>query len=315
MEKNIEQLIAAIENHDAESLPTASVYVATENGVPGALRHMQTFNCFDKVECIGTKVMDRTENRFFLAMNVLQGKYPTLLTVRVQLKDDLMSEIELDIIRSRKDTGFWYAPQDMDGLLETFDEVVPEEKRLSREELEYIGHAVLDNAYDGSKYGREDSCLLMEAGGIVYENTGYAKLINPHAKDFFPDEDTRVPIPIGIAPNRPTGENIRILAIDEERGLVAAYFDVDGIVSPYIVSDETSTCFVPLSMIEGHYQSLKPEFFEGKSVCKEMRATGATINIVKMVGNNVALLMQDTSMRPYGARTAWRKDTFEGLKY
>nr|MCR5082570.1 hypothetical protein [Parasporobacterium sp.] len=106
-----------------------------------------------------------------------------------------------------------------------------------------------------------------------------------------------------------------ILAIDEERGLVAAYFDVDGVVSPYIVSDETSTCFVPTSMLDGHHQSLKPEFFEGKSVSHEMRATGATINIVKMLGNNVALLMQDTSMRPFGARTPWRKEARDGLKY
>jgi len=315
MENMIQKFVAAIEAHDAESLPTAPFYIATENGVPSALRHMQTFNCFDKVACIGTKVIDKKENRFFLALNVMQGNYPTLLTARIQMKDELMAEIELDIIRSRKDTGFWFAPQDMDGLTGKFDEIVPEDKRLTREELDYVGHAVLDNKYDGTKYGREDSCILMEAGGVVYENTGYAKLINPHVAEFFPEEDTRVPIPIGIAPNRPDGENIRILAIDEERGIVVSYFDVDGIVSPYIVSDETSTCFVPISMIDGHYLSLKPEFFENKSVSKEMRATGATINIVKMIGNNVAFLMQDTSMRPFGARTPWRNETTEGLKY
>nr|MCR5082844.1 hypothetical protein [Parasporobacterium sp.] len=256
MEKYINKLIEAIEKHDAEILPTAPLYMATENGVPAALRHMQTFSCFDKVVCVGTRIFDKKDNRFFAALSLKQGDYLALLTVRVQLENDLMTEIELDVIRSRKDTGFWFAPQDMDGLLEKFDEILPEDKRLSREELDYVGHAVLDNKYDGSKFGREDSCLLMEAGGTVYENTGYAALINPHFAEAFAGKEGRVPIPIGIAPNRPDGENIRILAIDEERGLVAAYFDVDGVVSPYIVSDETSTCFVPTSMLDGHHQSL-----------------------------------------------------------
>ena len=157
--------------------------------------------------------------------------------------------------------------------------------------------------------------MLMETGGMVYENSGYAKLINPHVADFFPKEDIRVPIPIGIAPNRPHGENIRIMAIDEERGLVASCFDVDGVVSPYLVSDETSTCFVPYSMMDGHEKALLPEFFEGKSASYEMRATGATVNIVKMSGLNVAALMQYTHMRPYGARTPWRDETTEGLKF
>ena len=158
--------------------------------------------------------------------------------------------------------------------------------------------------------------MLMEAGGTVYESSGYAKLINPTIpKEAFPEKDIRVPIPLGIAPNRPDGENIRILAIDEERGLVASIFDTDGVVSPYLVFDETSTCFVPYSMMDGHYRSLLPEFFEGKSVSREMRATGCTIDIVKMSGLDMTLLMQYTNMRPYGARTPWRPETTEGLKY
>lgn len=315
MQKLIDLFVKAIETHDAESLPMAAHYRATENSVPSALRHMETFNCFDKVNCIGTTLEDEAANTFFVALNVAYGSHEAAVLARVKLEGNLMSEVEIEVYRARANTGFWFTPHDMFDLKPLFDKEVDKDKQISREELSYIGHCVLDNSYDGSKYGREETCMLMEAGGIVYENSGYAKLINPHVKDAFPEKDIRVPIPIGIAPNRPHGENIRILAIDEKRGLVASAFDVDGVVSPYLVSDETSTCFVPESMLEGHHMSLLPEFFEGKSASYEMRATGATINIVKMSGMNVAALMQYTNMRPYGARTSWRKETTDGLKY
>ena len=315
MQKFIDAFIHAVETHNAESLPTAPRYRATENGVPAALRHMQAFNIFDKVNCIGTTVIDKPNNTVFLAMNVSQGSYETLMTVRMKAEEDLLTEVEIEIIRARADTGFWFAPQDMEKLKSLFDTVIPEEKRPTRETLEHLGKAVLDNAYDGSMFGREDTCLLMEAGGIVYENTGYARLINPHVDEAFPKEDIRVPIPIGIAPNRPSGRNIRILAINEELGLVVSSFDVDGVVTPYIVSDETSTCFVPYTMLDGHHRSLLPEFFEGKSTSREMLATGFTINIVKLSDNNVQLLMQNTSLRPYGGYTPWCSGAAEGLKY
>ncbi len=315
MKKFIDAFVTAVETHDAESLPVASRYRATENGIPSALRHMQSFNIIDKVNCIGTTVIDKTANVVFLAMNVSQGKHETVMTVRMKAEDDKLTEVEIDLIRSRSDTGFWFAPQDMETLKPQFDAVIPEEKRATREVLEHLGKAVLDNAYDGSMFGREDSCLLMEAGGIVYENTGYAKLINPHVGDAFPEEDIRVPIPIGIAPNRPSGRNIRVLAVDEELGIVVSSFDVDGVVTPYLVSDETSTCFVPYTMLEGHHNSLLPHLFEGKSVSVETMATGYTINIVKLCDNNVQLLMQNTSLRPYGGCTPWRAEAYEGLKY
>lgn len=316
MQKFIDQLVKAIETHDAESLPMAAHYRATENGVPAALRHMETFNCFDKVNCIGTTLEDKATNTFFVALNAAFGSKEGVVLVRVKIENELFTEVEIEVLLSRSNTGFWFTPHDMMELKPLFDAPVPQDKKISREELDYVGHCVLDNAYDGSKYGREETCMLMEAGGVVYENSGYAKLINPHCPpDAFPEKDIRVPIPMGIAPNRPAGENIRILAIDEERGLVASCFDVDGVVSPYLVSDETSTCFVPETMLEGHHMSLLPEFFEGKSASREMRATGATIDIVKMSGMNVAVLMQYTNMRPYGTRTCWRKETTDGLKY
>lgn len=316
MQKFIDQFVKAIETHDAESLPMAPHYRATENAVPAALRHMETFNCFDKVNCIGTTLEDKATNTFFVALNVSFGSKEGAVLARVKIENKLFTEVEIEVYLSRSNTGFWFTPHDMMELKPLFDAPVADDKKISREELDYVGHCVLDNAYDGSKYGREETCMLMEAGGVVYENSGYAKLINPHCPpDAFPEKDIRVPIPMGIAPNRPAGHNIRILAIDEERGLVASCFDVDGVVSPYLVSDETSTCFVPESMLEGHHMSLLPEFFEGKAASKEMRATGATINIVKMSGMNVAVLMQYTNMRPYGARTCWREETTEGLKY
>ena len=315
MQKFIDAFIHAVETHNAESLPTAPRYRATENGIPAALRHMQAFNIFDKVNCIGTTVIDQKTNTVFLAMNVSQGAYEAVMTVRMKAEQDKLVEVEIDIIRSRSDTGFWFAPQDMAKLKPLFDSVIPENLRSSREDLEYLGKVVLDNQLDGSMFGREDTCILMEAGGIVYENTGYAKLINPHVADAFPEEDIRVPIPIGIAPNRPHGENIRILAINEELGLVVSSFDVDGLVTPYLVSDETSTCFVPYVMLEGHHRSLLPELFEGKSTSVETRATGYTITITKLSGGAVQALMQNTSMRPYGSRTTWRPEATDGLKY
>ena len=112
----------------------------------------------------------------------------------------------------------------------------------------------------------------------------------------------------GLGPGRPFGEDMRILCIDEEKGLIVATACMDGYVSPYIVSDETSSCFVPMGMIEMHHKTLSPESFEGQVACKEMLASGENVTIAKFYDGKIQYLTQNIKLRPYGCRASWRSD-------
>ena len=311
MQNLIELFLKSVEAHDPNMLPLASRYRATENGNPAALCHMQTYRVIDRINLIGTTAIDRNRSTVYLLLSVAEGNHDVILGARLTAPEGLLTEVELNIYRSRSDTGFWFAVEEMEELEPMWDMVVPEEKRASRAELEHLAYVTFDNTMDASMFQRDEGCVLMESGGTVRENTGYGRLINPHIADCFPKEDMRVPIPFGVAPHRPNGNDTRVMAIDEEKGLIVAVSYMDGFVSPYLVSDETSTCFVPLTMIDNHRLSLLPEYFEGKSAFIEMRASAENVTIIKYFDQKMYRITQNINLKPYGCRSPWRKEALE----
>lgn len=311
MKNFVDAFINSINAHDPKVLPLADRYYATENGIPAALMLMETYRVIDKVSHIGTIAEDPQKDTAYVEMSVLEGSTEVILGARLTGQNEKISEIEINIYRSRSDTGFWYAVQDIEKLESAWDAIVPKEQRADRPTLERFAVAIFDNTIDGNEFPPAETCQLMEAGGLVLENVEYAKKLTPNPDALVvPEGQVRIPMGFGLGPIRPMGRNIRILAIDEEKGLVVANACMDGYVSPYIVSDEVSSCFVPLGMIEMHRSTLKPEAFEGLNTCKEMLATAENTTIAKFHDGKIQYITQNIKIKTYGAQGAWREEVF-----
>lgn len=311
MKNFVDALIQSINAHNPNILPMADRYYATENGIPAALMLMETYRVLDRVSSVGTIVEDEEKNTAYVILAVAEGSVDVILGARMTGADDKISEIEINIYRSRSDTGFWYAVQDIPSLEEKWDSIVPAEKRATRKELENLGTAIFDNSIDGNLYPSAETCQLMEAGGLVMENVGYAKALTPpELLPEIPEGTVRIPMGHGLGPIRPNGADARILAIDESKGLVVVNGLMDGYVSPYIVSDENSSCFVPMPMIKMHHSTLAPDAFDNVSAIKEMYATADNTTIAKFYDGKIQYLTQNIKIKTLGGRGAWRDDVF-----
>ena len=311
MREFLDAFINSVNSHDPSALPMADRYYATENGVPSALLMMETYRLIDHVSAIGTVAADPQRHTVFSEMAARVGSKDVILMVRLTGENGKIAEIEINIYHSRNDTGFWFAVQDIEKLSSSWNYVVPEEQRANRETLERFAKAVFDNTMDGSEFPPAQTCQLMESGGLVYENVEYARLLAPNPDALVvPEGQIRIPMGFGLGPVRPFGEDMRILCIDVEKGLIVATACMDGYISPYIVSDETSSCFVPMGMINMHRSTLTPESFEGQKACKEMYASAENTTIAKFYDGKIQYLTQNIKLRPYGSKASWRPDVF-----
>jgi hypothetical protein len=308
MKNFVNAFIESVNTHNPNLLPLADRYLATENCTPAALVLMETYRLIDKINCIGTVAEDESRNTVYVSTNASEGEHEVILSARMTGENEKISEIEINIYRSRSDTGFWFAVQDMAELEEKWDMIVPEDQRASKEFLEELAIAIFDNSKDGSKYPVADTCLLMEAGGIVYENSSYAELLAPIPPTNPINPPKRIPMPFGLGPIRPNGKDIRVYTVDTTRGLVVANAWMDGYVSPYIVSDETSSCFVPIPMIDMHHKTLNANLFKDKQTCMEMLATAENTTIAKFYDGKLHYISQNIKIKTYGASTSWRPD-------
>ena len=310
MNKFVDAFIESVNTRDCTRLPMADRYYATENGIPAALLLMETYRVIDQVTFAGTVAEDPVKKTVYTVLVAKEGSADVIMGVRMT-GEEKISELEINIYRSRSDTGFWYAVQDIEKLEPKWDYVVPEEKRADRATLERFATAIYDNRIDGNEFPPAETCQLMEAGGLVMENVEYAKKLTPNPDALVvPEGQVRIPMGFGLGPIRPFGEDMRIVCIDEEKGLVVAVACMDGYVSPYIVSDETSSCFVPKPMIEMHRSTLTPEMFDGQSACREMYATAENTTVAKFYEGKIQYLTQNIKIRPYGCKASWRPDVF-----
>lgn len=311
MKNFLDAFINSVNNHDPSLLPMADRYYAIENGVPAALLMLESFRLIDHIVAIGTVAEDPQRNTVYGVLSAAMGRQEVIVGVRLTGEDNKISELEINIYHSRSECGFWYAPQDVAGWEPAWDYIVPEEQRADRETLERFARAIFDNTMDGSEFPPAETCQLMESGGLVYENIEYAKLLSPNPDALvIPEGKIRIPMGFGLGPIRPFGEDMRILCVDEEKCLVVVVGCMDGYVSPYIVSDETSSCFVPLGMIEFHHKSLSEEKFKGQIACKEMYASAENTTIAKFYDGKIQFLTQNVRLRPFGCKASWRDDVF-----
>lgn len=305
MKKYLKLFYEAIEKRNPYMLPLARFYRATENQKPGSLLHMNTFRRLGKIIATGESVFDDARGECLETVSIYEGSLPVILCTRLKVENELITELEMNIYRGRIDSGYWFAVDDVGKRTDFWSAVVPEEKRASYDKLIEMAAALYDPSVPVDV---KATCVLEEMGGIVYENEEYSYAINPHFYPVKPDGKTRAPIPFGMPPNRPQGRDIRIIGANEELGVCAAVAMVDGYHTPYLTTYDNSTCFVPISMIDMHNSTLRPELYEGRNVFDVMMGTCETITILKYFDDELKGYTQYMNMYPYGANSGWRKE-------
>lgn len=310
MERFVDILLDSIAKHDASLLPMADRYSATENGIAAAVCHMTCWRTIQKINCVTHKVLDPVLGQAVVVAQVDEGTVNSLMAIRIKVEGDKISELEAFLLRSRAEAGFWYAPHDLANLPDGWYSDIPEGGRATREELIALGESIFSPP-SGKPYFCAENTYGMENGGPVYEHVDYMTGVAPEGAP--PVDMSKVPesgrmaMAMPIVFPGPVDPNSRLFAVDEEQGIVVVSGMVDGTVSPYIVADETSSCFVPDAMFENHKKTLTEERMAGKSLVNEMKVTAMVTNVIRYHSGKVCGYHQIIVLSNYGSKSPWVK--------
>ena len=305
MKKYVDLLFKSMTERDYTLLPLTDTYTATENSQGAALPMMSMWRTVTGLNFIGQVIQDKQQGQVFVTANLDESGMPSVFFGRMKIENEAISELELYIDRARSDSGFVLLPEEMDKLPRGWTSLIPADGKATREELDTVGRAIFDNS-DGVEYEADLDCILMEIGGIVYEDPEYLEnLRNEESTSDEPKSTKLVSIPAGLWPMRPTDPKARVIAIDEDQGIVVASAVIDGFVCPYVVPGETASCFVPACMIENHRNTVDLEKLKGKQVISEIPASAVTMEILRFHSGKVQGMHRYINLQGPGARTPW----------
>jgi hypothetical protein len=302
MKKYADLLLESMVAHDPWTLPLADRYAATENSVAGSLNMMSFWRTVTGVKAVGQCIIDPVWGQLVVTANLDEGGSSTAFCGRLKIEGGRISELELYNLRCRAEAGFVMKADEIGTLPPGWTSPIPPGGRATREELHALGKII----FDGEAPGPESSpdCLLMEAGGIVLEDPEYLDALFPQDAPSRTSSEP-VTIPAGLWPGRPSDPNARVVAIDEEQGVVVAIARVPGFVSPYLIPGTTESCFVPAAMIHMHNRTLAPEKFEGRRALLEMPAVAITVELVRFHSGKLQGLHMYSNLMGPGGGTPW----------
>ncbi len=210
-----EAYLAAMVAHDPARAPVAQGIKFTENTNVLALGEGSAWTGVTGVRDYKVYVADADAGQVALYTVIDGAERPGLLTLRLKIEDRLITEAETVYVGIGL-TGFG----SVDNLAEaapTWSEIVPPERRRSREEMIEITDLYFQTLEEGHKdfIPFTDDCLRVENGMITAgnpESTGIGAMACR--------ENLNQPIWAYITHVNPR----RYLAIDEERGLVSGMF-------------------------------------------------------------------------------------------
>jgi hypothetical protein len=308
MKKYVDALFDSMVRHDTSILPLTPRYKATENSRPAALKFMEAWRTITAVKKIGHLFQDPTTRSVFFVATVDEHGMSALVWGRLKIEGELISEVEISIGRSRGDSGFVSYPDEFaEGIPDNWTKPIPEGTRATRAELQRLGEAVFDKSY--GDYPAAEGVYIMEQGGIVYEDAGYADKAfgGMLTKDAGPIKPG-VTFPLmcmGMDFMRPNGINPRILCIDEEQGVVAVASEVQGETWPYLIATDNATAYIPLDMKPLHDKTLTPDLFEGISAFTPMPATNECVELYRYFDGKVQGNHRLMQIQGPGARSPW----------
>jgi hypothetical protein len=231
-----EQLIALADGYfaalpagDPAVLPLAADVRFTENGEELALGS----GAWETVTAIGAppsvRVADPQAGQV-LAWALVDEGAPSILGVRLGVRDGEIAEIETLLCRPRRrmEGGLLWAPG-LQTSRAVLDEPVEPARRSSREELEAAAHGYLDAVVgsDSRLLRVRDDCRRIENGALTVLNDGGEDLPPGRAEEPYWRMGVAEQIDTGIFRDIGGANDRRVLAIDEERGLVTLAFRFD----------------------------------------------------------------------------------------
>jgi len=184
--------LAALEKHDASSLPLAARYRYTENGSALSLGSEGLWVTFNRYGPYRHDVFDPSTGGVATYVNLQENHetpFPDLLLVRLKVVNHTISEIETVVDRHAR-SAFNMPPKDPSWML-IMERQEPVQTRLSREALKKgaLGYLRSVAFHDAALAPYAESCIRLEDGNV----TAYG----PH--------DTP-PVPIGGQPTAVAGE-------------------------------------------------------------------------------------------------------------
>ncbi len=302
MKKYADLLLESMIQHNPGLLPLADSYAATENCRGGALLMMSCWKTVTGLNYIAQCFCDPVQGQLFVTANVDESGAEAIFYGRLKIENNLISELELFIIRARGDAGFVFLPAEMKKLPEGWTEPIPDGEKAGREELQALGNALFGDEGRVS-FEASEKCVLMEMGGIVYEDPEYLETMT----DDRIKSGTKEPVTIqaGLWPERPLDPDARVAVIDEEQGAVISFGVVPGYVSAYITANATASCFVPASMIDMHRKTLKDRNLSGRRVLKDIPAVGITAEMARYYSGKIHGMHRYVCVQGPGAVSPW----------
>ncbi|HZV10796.1 MAG TPA: hypothetical protein VFF94_13620, partial [Novosphingobium sp.] len=238
------------------------VYRATENGVPAALPMMTIWRTASAADN-RFYVIDTSNRQIFLLANMGEGgANRTLLFARLHWAGTGFDEVELYEDRSRSDGGFQFDAAALGHLPPAWTDRIAPARLPSRAQLLRAGQSIFDTAIDGPPPA--PACRMMENGKPVAEDPKVLEVVGVGSQPLPANADGSVPVPCGAPPIRPTDANARTLVVDEEQGIVVSIATVQGLVQPYLITDPTTSAFVPHSLGQPYFDLLAAQRKTGR---------------------------------------------------
>jgi hypothetical protein len=287
---------------DPWTLPLAGRYTATENSIAASLNMMNAWNRVTGVKKVGQYLVDEPAGQVLVTANVDEGGMSTLFYGRLKIENELITELELYSSQARGGSGFVMLADEIGTLPAGWTSPIPEGQRATREELLQLGKAIFDDSLPAPDPSPD--CVLMECGGVVYEDPEYVDLL--FSGEIQPRESFEMVTMIaGLGPGRPSDPDARVVAVDEDQGIVVAVGVIPGFVTPYVVRNATESCFVPAAMIDMHNRTLRPEMFPGRHVLLEMPAVAVNVQMVRMHSGKLQGMQLFNNLVAPGGTSPW----------
>lgn len=272
-------LIASILAHDPARLPLAPTYRATENGVPAALPMMTLWRTATAASDT-FHVIDPVTQQVLVIANVAEGPSHALLFARLKLAEGKISEVELYVDRSRSDGGFQFDAAALAHLPAAWTQRIAPARIPSRAQLLEASRSIFDTRFNGPEGA--PTCVMMENGKPVAEDPEVLKIVGGGGPQLAANPDGSVPIPCGAPPFRPTDPEARYDLIDEEQGIVVSIGTVQGLVQPYVITNPTTSAFVPEAMAQPYLDLLAAQRKTGRFTHPEVIPTRASITVAQV---------------------------------
>jgi hypothetical protein len=304
----VDTLLASMVAHDPDSLPLAAVYEATENSHPAALGMMEAWRTITRAGKPSLLAIDTDRGVAYFALTVDESGSPSVLWGRIGVENRKIDAVEIFINRSRGDHGFSFSAKQLPGNYRKIMTPPADRVKASHAELERLARAAFD-ASDPLQVKIADDCQFTELGW---------KVVDPGLDDVPPPAATgqgaRNPLaPLGCVfpPYRPTDKNARVIAIDDDLGLVVVAGVVPGHVFPYPYFGHMLSAFIPDDMKAP--QKAQDDWMErhlnkhGAPIVRPEPATGETMQVLQFYNGKLEASQINVYLSGPGMSSVWRK--------